>query len=40
METLGYEGKGGVLRIGFVHYNNLNQVEVILDELKRIFSSK
>jgi selenocysteine lyase/cysteine desulfurase len=40
METLGYEGKGGVLRIGFVHYNNLNQVEVILDELKRILSSK
>jgi selenocysteine lyase/cysteine desulfurase len=40
METLGYEGKGGVLRIGFVHYNDLNQVEVILDELKRILTSK
>jgi 4-hydroxybenzoate polyprenyltransferase len=40
METLGHEEKGGVLRIGFVHYNDLNQVEVILDELKRILSSK
>ena len=38
METLGYEEKGGVLRIGFVHYNDLNQVEVILHELKTILS--
>lgn len=38
METLGYEGKGGVLRIGFVHYNDLNQVEIILQELKTILS--
>ena len=38
METVGYEEKGGVLRIGFVHYNDLNQVEVILHELKTILS--
>ncbi|NBR06969.1 MAG: cysteine desulfurase-like protein [Planctomycetes bacterium] len=36
METLGYEAKGGVLRIGFVHYNDLAQVEVILNELKML----
>jgi len=38
METLGYEEKGGVLRIGFVHYNDLNQVEVILHELKTLLN--
>ena len=38
METLGYEEKGGVLRIGFVHYNDLNQVEIILHELKTILN--
>lgn len=36
METLGYEDTGGVLRIGFVHYNNLEQVTIITDALKTI----
>ena len=38
METLGYEGKGGPLRIGFVHYNDLNQVDEILHSLKKLLN--
>lgn len=39
METLGFEDNGGVLRIGFVHYNDLEQVELIIDALKTILDN-
>ncbi|HET8668074.1 MAG TPA: aminotransferase class V-fold PLP-dependent enzyme, partial [Terriglobales bacterium] len=35
-ERLGVEDKGGMLRIGLVHYNTIEEVERLLEELNRI----
>lgn len=35
-ETLGVEDKGGMVRIGLVHYNTPEEVDRLLEELKRI----
>jgi len=36
METLGYEGQGGMVRVGAAHYNTLEEVEQFLDVLEQI----
>lgn len=38
-ERLGVEDKGGMLRIGLVHYNTADEVSRLLDELKKIAKS-
>ncbi|MSR30162.1 MAG: cysteine desulfurase-like protein [Gemmataceae bacterium] len=38
MECLGREEQGGVLRLGFAHYNTLNEVEIIAKELEKMGS--
>ena len=35
-ERLGVEQSGGMLRIGLAHYNTKEEVERLLEELKRI----
>jgi cysteine desulfurase family protein (TIGR01976 family) len=35
-ESLGVENKGGMVRIGLVHYNTAEEVDRLLEELKRI----
>jgi selenocysteine lyase/cysteine desulfurase len=36
MKRLGLEDDGGAVRVGFVHYNTLDEVERLLDELARL----
>ncbi len=36
MRTLGFEGQGGLLRIGLAHYNTAEEVDRLLDTLTRI----
>ena len=38
VRQLDIESKGGVVRIGFMHYNTLEEVDMLFDELKRILS--
>jgi cysteine desulfurase family protein (TIGR01976 family) len=38
VRQLDIESKGGVVRIGFMHYNTLEEVDTLFDELKRILS--
>ncbi len=35
-EALNLEGTGGVLRIGLVHYNSAEEVEIVLEALRRL----
>jgi hypothetical protein len=39
MDQLGYLDKGGMVRIGAVHYNTLGEVDRFLDELDHIASA-
>lgn len=39
VRQLGLEATGGVVRIGFMHYNTLEEVDILFDELKRILSN-
>ncbi|MFM2590264.1 cysteine desulfurase-like protein [Vibrio sp. TBV020] len=38
VRQLGLEASGGVLRIGFMHYNTLEEVDIFFDELKIILN--
>jgi len=38
-ERLGVESDGGMLRLGLVHYNTLEEIERLIDELKKIVRS-
>lgn len=38
VRQLGLEASGGVLRVGFMHYNTLQEVDLFFDELKRILN--
>jgi cysteine desulfurase family protein (TIGR01976 family) len=39
-ERLGLEPSGGLLRVGLAHYNTADEVDRLLDELRRLASSK
>jgi cysteine desulfurase family protein (TIGR01976 family) len=39
MERLGFEGKGGLVRVGPVHYNTLDEIDRFLAALKRIVTA-
>ena len=36
LERLGLQSSGGMLRIGFTHYNTADEVERVLEELRRL----
>ena len=36
MKRLGLEDDGGAVRVGFVHYNTVDEVDRLLDELARL----
>lgn len=38
VRQLGLESTGGVVRIGFMHYNTLEEVDILFDELKAILT--
>ena len=38
-ERLGFEDKGGMVRVGLVHYNTEEEVDRLLEELNRLTSS-
>ena len=39
-ERLGLEGRGGMLRVGAVHYNTLEEIQRLQDALKKIARSR
>lgn len=39
VRQLNLEEAGGVVRIGFMHYNTLEEVDILFDELKKILNS-
>jgi selenocysteine lyase/cysteine desulfurase len=39
-ERLGVESQGGMLRIGLVHYNTMEEVERLLEALRRFAKSQ
>lgn len=39
VRQLNLEASGGVVRIGFMHYNTLEEVDILFDELKKILKS-
>jgi cysteine desulfurase family protein (TIGR01976 family) len=39
IERLGVESSGGLLRIGLVHYNTIEEVELLLEQLNEVSSS-
>jgi selenocysteine lyase/cysteine desulfurase len=40
MERLGLLDKGGLVRIGFVHYNTEQEVDQVLEALSRLSSKR
>ena len=40
LERLGLEGTGGMVRVGAVHYNTLDDVDLLVSSLRRIASSR
>jgi selenocysteine lyase/cysteine desulfurase len=38
VRQLNLEESGGVVRIGFMHYNTLEEVDIFFEELKRILN--